>query len=70
MNTKYNADAVIEPAIDGYNIWVRDTIVSTMTQAGYDFIVARIATQQCSIYDVAKGQFISGIIEQIAEEVS
>jgi len=67
-NTQYGADVVLEPTIGGYNVWARDTVLASITPEGYAFIIAGIASQQCSIYNAATGQWIAGDVGQLDDD--
>jgi hypothetical protein len=67
MNTKHNADLVIEASDlgNGYIVWKDDQHLVICGRAAMRLIVAGAIAQKLSVYDAEAGWFLSGTLDQM-----
>lgn len=67
MNTKYEADVVIEPNGEMFNIWIDDAFHGMVTRELSDFISAGSSARKLSVFDMEKNHFVCGTLDQLMD---
>lgn len=67
-NTEHNADIVITGDTGRYVVWWKDDVIANADDVGLHLIVRGALERDLTIYDAAKGQWLSGTVAQLDRE--